>query len=191
MKKALLIMIMIAFSLLIYSFKNNTSNSVQEQYIILKKIDNIEIRKYRESVNASYYSKGKEERNNYFKNLAAYIFGDNNKNISIAMTSPVTMKLYGNKEMIFRMPNNYTLDSLPKANNPKINFMTIASCTKAAIQYSGYSNKNIEENKIKELKNILERENINHNNKFELLVYNSPFEILNRRNEITINIIYP
>ena len=191
MKKALLIMIMIAFSLLIYSFKNNTSNSVQEQYIILKKIDNIEIRKYRESVNASYYSKGKEERNNYFKNLAAYIFGDNNKNVSIAMTSPVTMKLYGNKEMIFRMPNNYTLDSLPKANNPKINFMTIASCTKAAIQYSGYSNKNIEENKIKELKNILERENINHNNKFELLVYNSPFEILNRRNEITINIIYP
>ena len=191
MKKALLIMIMIAFSLLIYSFKNNTSNSVQEQYIILKKIDNIEIRKYRESVNASYYSKGKEERNNYFKNLAAYIFGDNNKNISIAMTSPVTMKLYGNKEMIFRMPNNYTLDSLPKANNPKINFMTIASCTKAAIQYSGYSNKNIEENKIKELKNILERENIKHDNKFELLVYNSPFEILNRRNEITINIIYP
>lgn len=191
MKKALLIMIMIAFSLLIYSFKNNTSNSVQEQYIILKKIDNIEIRKYRESVNASYYSKAKEERNNYFKNLAAYIFGDNNKNVSIAMTSPVTMKLYGNKEMIFRMPNNYTLDSLPKANNPKINFMTIASCTKAAIQYSGYSNKNIEENKIKELKNILERENIKHNNKFELLVYNSPFEILNRRNEITINIIYP
>ena len=191
MKKALLIMIMIAFSLLIYSFKNNTSNSVQEQYIILKKIDNIEIRKYRESVNASYYSKGKEERNNYFKNLAAYIFGDNNKNISIAMTSPVTMKLYGNKEMIFRMPNNYTLDSLPKANNPKINFMTIASCTKAAIQYSGYSNKNIEEKKIQELKNILERENIKHDNKFELLVYNSPFEILNRRNEITINIIYP
>ncbi len=191
MNKALLIMIMIAFSLLIYSFKNNTSNSVQEQYIILKKIDNIEIRKYRESVNASYYSKGKEERNNYFKNLAAYIFGDNNKNVSIAMTSPVTMKLYGNKEMIFRMPNNYTLDSLPKANNPKINFITIASCTKAAIQYSGYSNKNIEENKIKELKNILERENIKHNNKFELLVYNSPFEILNRRNEITINIIYP
>ena len=191
MKKALLIMIMIAFSLLIYSFKNNTSNSVQEQYIILKKIDNIEIRKYRESVNASYYSKGKEERNNYFKNLAAYIFGDNNKNISIAMTSPVTMKLYGNKEMIFRMPSNYTIDNLPKANNPEINFMTIASCTKAAIQYSGYSNKNIEENKIKELKNILERENINHNNKFELLVYNSPFEILNRRNEITINIIYP
>jgi hypothetical protein len=164
---------------------------VQEQYIILKKIDNIEIRKYRESVNASYYSEEKAERNNYFRNLAAYIFGDNTENASIDMTSPVTMKLYGNKEMIFRMPSNYTLDNLPKAKNPKINFMTIASCTKAAIQYSGYSNKNIEEKKIQELKNILERENIKHDNKFELLVYNSPFEILNRRNEITINIIYP
>ena len=110
-------MIMIALLLLIYSFKNRTNNNVQEQYIILKKIDNIEIRAYRESVNASYYSKEKEKRNSYFKNLAAYIFGDNTENTSIDMTSPVTMKLYGNKEMIFRMPSNYTLDNLPKANN--------------------------------------------------------------------------
>ncbi len=191
MRKTLFIMLITAVLLLIYSFKNRTNNNVKEQYIILKKIDNIEIRKYKESVNASYYSKEKEERNNYFKNLAAYIFGDNTENASIEMTSPVTMKLYGNKEMIFRMPSNYTIDNLPKANNPEINFMTIASCTKAAIQYSGYSNKNIEEKKIQELKNILKRENIKYDNKFELLVYNSPFEILNRRNEITINIIYP
>ena len=184
-------MLITAVLLLIYSFKNSTDNNVQEQYILLKKIGNIELREYRESVNASYYSKNKTERNNYFKNLAAYIFGGNNENESIDMTSPVTMRLYGNREMIFRMPSNYTLDNLPKANNPKINFMTIASCTKAAIQYSGYSNKNIEEKKIQELKNILERENIKHDNKFELLVYNSPYKILNRKNEITINIIYP
>ena len=191
MRKTLFFMLITAVLLLIYSFKNRTDNNVQEQYIILKKIGNIELREYRESVNASYYSKNKTERNNYFKNLAAYIFGGNNENESIDMTSPVTMRLYGNREMIFRMPSNYTLDNLPKANNPKINFMTIASCTKAAIQYSGYSNKNIEEKKIQELKNILERENIKHDNKFELLVYNSPYKILNRKNEITINIIYP
>jgi len=191
MRKTLFFMLITAVLLLIYSFKNRTDNNVQEQYIILKKIGNIELREYRESVNASYYSKNNTERNNYFKNLAAYIFGGNNENESIDMTSPVTMRLYGNREMIFRMPSNYTLDNLPKANNPKINFMTIASCTKAAIQYSGYSNKNIEEKKIQELKNILERENIKHDNKFELLVYNSPYKILNRKNEITINIIYP
>ena len=191
MKNFLVIVIITAFLLLIYSFRNGTNNILQEQYIILKKIDNIEIREYSESLNASYYSELKVERNSYFKNLAAYIFGDNTEKASIEMTSPVTMKLYGNREMIFRMPGNYTLDNLPKANNPKINFLTIASCTKAAIQYSGYSNKNIEERKTQELKNILAKENIKHDNKFELLVYNSPFKILNRRNEITINIIYP
>ena len=191
MKKTLLIMIIAAVLLLFFSFKIQEDNIVKEQYIILKKIDDVEIRQYKESVNASYYTDNKMEKNNYFRNLAGYIFGDNTENVSIDMTSPVTMKLYGNREMIFRMPSNYTLDNLPKANNPKINFITIASCTKAAIQYSGYSNKNIEEKKIQELKNILERENIKHENKFELLVYNSPYKILNRRNEITINIIYP
>ena len=184
-------MIITAVLLIFYSFNNQYNNIEKEQYVVLKKIDSVEIRQYGESVNASYYSNQKTERNSYFKNLAAYIFGDNTEEASIAMTSPVTMRLYGNREMIFRMPSNYTLDSLPKANNPKINFLTIASCTKAAIQYSGYSNKNIEEKKIKEVKNILERENIKHDNKFELLVYNSPFKLLNRRNEITINIIYP
>jgi hypothetical protein len=191
MKKILFFMIITAVLLIFYSFNNQYNNIEKEQYVVLKKIDSVEIRKYGESVNASYYSNQKTERNSYFKNLAAYIFGDNTEEASIAMTSPVTMRLYGNREMIFRMPSNYTLDSLPKANNPKINFLTIASCTKAAIQYSGYSNKNIEEKKIKEVKNILERENIKHDNKFELLVYNSPFKLLNRRNEITINIIYP
>ena len=191
MKKTLLIMIIAAVLFLIYSFKIQENNIEKEQYIILKKIDDVEVREYEESVNASYYSDNKTERNNYFRNLAGYIFGDNTENLSIEMTSPVTMKLYGNREMIFRMPSNYTLDNLPKADNPKINFMTIASSTKAAIQYSGYSNKNIEAKKIQELKNILESENIKHENKFELLVYNSPYKILNRRNEITINIIYP
>jgi len=191
MKNFLFIIIISAVLILIYSFKNKENNIEKEQYIILKKIGDIEIREYNESVNASYYSNQETERNNYFKNLAAYIFGDNTEEVNIAMTSPVTMRLYGNREMIFRMPSNYTLNNLPKANNSKINFITIASCTKAAIQYSGYSNKNVEEKKIQELKNILKRENIKHDNKFELLVYNSPFEILNRRNEITINIIYP
>ena len=191
MKKTILIVSTVVVLILIYSFTIQENNIEKEQYIILKQIDDVEIRQYKESVNASYYSDIKSERNNYFRNLAGYIFGDNTENISIEMTSPVTMKLYGNREMIFRMPSSYTLDKLPKANNPKINFLTIASCTKAAIQYSGYSNKNIEEKKIQELKDILKKENIKHDNKFELLVYNSPYKLLNRRNEITINITYP
>tara|TARA_B110000196_G_scaffold311456_1_gene315454 strand:- start:961 stop:1536 length:576 start_codon:yes stop_codon:yes gene_type:complete len=191
MRKILLIVIITVILFLMYSFRNPLNDIVQEQYIILKKIDNIEIRQYRKSVNASYYSDKKAERNDYFKNLAAYIFGDNTEKKSIEMTSPVTVKLYGKGEMIFRMPSNYTLDNLPKANNSKINFITINPCAKAVIKYSGYSNRSIEKKKKQALKKTLERENIEHDNKFELLIYNPPFKILNRRNEITVNIIYP
>tara|TARA_B100001250_G_scaffold74574_2_gene60950 strand:+ start:4866 stop:5432 length:567 start_codon:yes stop_codon:yes gene_type:complete len=175
---------------IIYAF-SKTEAEITDQYEVLKKIKTVEIRKYKESVNASYYSEIEDERNNYFRSLASYIFGENNKNESISMTSPVTMRLYGKKEMIFRMPAKYTLESLPIANNPNIDFFVIPACTKAAIGYSGYSNKRKERKKINELKEILLENNITHNDNFEALVYNSPYKILNRRNEITININYP
>lgn len=175
---------------IIYAF-SKTETEIIDQYEILKKIKTVEIRKYKESVNASYYSDFEDERNNYFRSLASYIFGGNSKKESISMTSPVTMRLYGNKEMIFRMPEKYTLENLPIANNSDIKFLIIPACTKAAIGYSGYSNTRIEQKKINELKEILLEYNIIHNNKFEVLVYNSPYRILNRRNEITVNITYP
>jgi len=175
---------------IIYAF-SKTETVITDKYEVLKKINNIEIRQYKESVNASYYSDSEGERNNYFKSLASYIFGENSENESISMTSPVTMRLHGNKEMIFRMPDKYSLESLPESNNPDINFFVIPSCTKAAIGYSGYSNTRIEARKIAELKKILLENNITHNDKFEVLVYNSPYKILNRRNEITVNITYP
>ena len=187
--KILLIFTIITIGIL-YMF-GQTEVQTNTQYIILKKIKNIEIRDYKESVNASYYSNTEQEQNNYFRNLAAYIFGDNSENKSISMTSPVTMRLHGNKEMIFRMPEEYTLENLPKANNPKINFVVIPSCKKAAIKYGGYSNDRIEKKKILELKKTIQENNINDDEKFEVLVYNSPYKILNRRNEITVNITYP
>ena len=188
MKVLLIISSIILTIIFAYS---QTSELIKEQYVVLKKIKNVEIRDYKESVNASYYSNSDAEKNNYFRNLASYIFGGNSENKSISMTAPVTIRLHGNKEMMFRMPEEYTLDNLPKANNPKINFMVIPSCKKAAIGYSGYSNENIEKKKILELKKILLQNNIVHNDKFEVLVYNSPYRILNRRNEITVNITYP
>ena len=48
-----------------------------------------------------------------------------------------------------------------------------------------------EQKKIQKLSKLLLENNIQHNNKFEILVYNSPYKIINRRNEITVNITYP
>lgn len=186
----ILLVITVIILAIVYAF-SQTEISIDGQYVVLKKIKNMEIRAYKESVNASYYSDANGEKNTYFRNLASYIFGGNSENKNISMTSPVTMRLHGNKEMIFRMPEEYTLENLPKANNLKINFMVIPSCKKAAIEYGGYSNENIEKKKILELKKLLLENNIPHSDKFEVLVYNSPYTILNRRNEITVNITYP
>ncbi len=187
--RIILIISVIIFAI-IYAF-SKTKAETNEKYIVLEIINNIEIRQYESTINAIYYSKEDKARNNYFKILASYIFGENNKNESISMTSPVTMRLHGNKEMLFRMPDKYNLENLPKANNTDIKFTKISSCIKAAIKYSGYSNNNIEQKKITELKEILQEKNISHDSKFEILVYNSPYKVLNRRNEITVNVTYP
>ena len=183
--------IIITISLTVLYLISQGQTVIDQQYIVLKKIQNIEVRDYQASLNASYYSESDLKRNNYFRYLASYIFGGNSENTEISMTSPVTMRLYGNREMIFRMPEKYSLENLPKPNNPEINLITISACRKAAIRYGGYSNEYIEKKKINELKELLLRNNISHTDKFEVLVYNSPFKILNRRNEITVNITYP
>jgi hypothetical protein len=101
----ILLIITIIICGIIYVF-SQTESSSKNQYIILNKIKNVEIRDYKESVNASYYSDNETDNNNYFRNLASYIFGGNSENKSISMTSPVTMRLHGDKEMLFRMPEN-------------------------------------------------------------------------------------
>ena len=98
------------------SGQENNSNF----YKTLKTIDNIEIREYNESMNISYHDESSE---NYFQKLANYIFGGNDKNQKISMTSPVTMRQYGNKEMIFRLPNNFMSEEAPKPENNQIKIL--------------------------------------------------------------------
>ena len=43
---------------------------------------------------------------------------------------------------------------------------------------------------INKLKSELSKINLNHKNDFELLVYNSPYEVINRKNEITVSVDY-
>ena len=41
---------------------------------------------------------------------------------------------------------------------------------------------------INKLKSELSKINLTHKNDFELLVYNSPYEVINRKNEITVSV---
>ena len=182
---------LIAISLVLMYRQGYSINKIDKknnQYTVIKKIDNIEIRKYNKLIFASYTPESLSERNNSFRNVAGYIFGENDKNEKIAMTSPVVVKFHNKNEMAFIMPEKYSMSNLPNPLNEKIDVYYEKKSVKAVIQYSGYSNEKIEIKKINELKKKLKSNKISHGNDFELLVYNSPFDFINRRNEITVSI---
>ncbi len=185
-----LILISIILTMTSFFSIGKNPNSEDKNYNIIKKIENIEIRKYNKLIYASYIPKNESDRNNSFRKVADYIFGNNLNNVKIDMTSPVVIKLHNKHEMAFIMPKKYNFDKLPKPNNKEITIYEESSNIKACIKYSGYSNNKTEQNKINELKKVIEKYNITHNNDFEVLVYNSPWKIINRRNEITVSIKY-
>ncbi|MDX1350678.1 MAG: heme-binding protein [Putridiphycobacter sp.] len=65
-------------------------------YEVEKKYDHFEIRQYEASLFTSYKmstNKYEEASSKGFRSLAGYIFGGNEKNEKIAMTSPVSVSL--------------------------------------------------------------------------------------------------
>ena len=108
--KIMIITLILLISNFLYGQNDN------QHYKTIKKINNIEIREYNESMNISYFDSKSE---NYFRYLANYIFGGNVQNEKISMTSPVTMRQYGNEEMIFRLPNKFLNEKAPDPQNKK------------------------------------------------------------------------
>ena len=104
------------------------------------------------------------------------------------MTSPVVIKLYNNNEMLFIMPDKHSINNLPEPNDPNVKIVESTKTQKAVISYSGYSNSGKEKRHIKQLQKVLEEHGIKHNNKFELFVYDPPYKLINRKNEIAVNI---
>ena len=154
-------------------------------YTLIKKVDSVEIRQYEPSIFASYIELN-GSNNSQFRTLAGYIFGDNEKEEKIGMTSPVSMVQSSKKEMLFLMPSRYSLESLPKPKNKNIKIIEVGERKVAALRFSGYANQNSIQKQKKLLINTLDSHQINHSNHFEVLVYNSPYKLFNRRNEIIV-----
>lgn len=160
-------------------------------YVVDKKYDAFEVRSYK----ASLFTSVKLPMNNYkdasskgFSILAGYIFGGNDRNEKIAMTSPVSMSLDDSITMMFMVPNNLKKESLPQPNQPGIEFREEPAKTVAAITFGGWANdEKIKSYKAK-LKAALDKEGILYTNQFYLLGYNPPFEFFNRKNEIIVEL---
>ena len=181
MKKLSYIIIAIFTIYALFSF----SVSKTKNYNIIRTIDSVEIRQYPPLIYASYFSQS--GNNSQFRVLANYIFGGNHKNEQIGMTSPVNMRLSSkNKEMMFLMPERYQIESLSTPNSKEIDIIKMDSRIVAAIRFSGYSNNTKVKRKKQELVDTLEKYDIEYYDEFELLVYDSPYKVLNRRNEVIV-----
>lgn len=169
-----------------------SSRTEQHKYEVIKSYDKFEIRRYVPALFSSVIleKKGyKENSGEGFRILAGYIFGGNESNEKIAMTSPVAMELGDTSKMMFMVPESYQLENLPTPNNSKIVFEKKEEKIMAAIQFGGWA----DDEKIEKYKAILikelDSEKLIHNGKFTFLGYNAPFELTNRRNEITVGLV--
>ena len=187
----ILLVILIAFIFLQLYLINGQRNIERYPYVVKKKYKLFEIRSYE----ATLFSSVKLSTTGYknssskgFSILAGYIFGNNERNEKIAMTSPVSMSIEDSVTMMFMVPKKYNKDLLPKPNQSGIEFKEEPAKTMAAISFSGWANDIKIEKYKQELKVALDAEGIKYSNRFYFFGYNAPFEVFNRKIEIIVEL---
>jgi hypothetical protein len=190
--KVTIISILAVMTIALVYVSKSTAQTEEHKYQVLKEYNKFEIRKYEPALFTSVNldKKGyKESSSEGFTILAGYIFGDNASNEKIAMTSPVAMELGDTSKMLFMVPKAYDLKNLPNPNNDKIVFEKQEEKIIAAIRFDGWAdNERIEQYKSILLEELA-KEKLAHSNKFTFLGYNPPFEVVNRRNEVVVELM--
>ena len=163
-----------------------------QPYQIIKTENDFEIRLYPSATMATISMDAKsykELSSSGFRKLASFIFGGNQSNKSIAMTSPVHMDINNSQSsMSFVMPSEYTKDNLPKPNDSSITIETTAEEYVAAIQFGGYANDDEIKKYATKLENALKANEIEYYGNFRFLGYNAPYQFWNRKNEIIVSV---
>ena len=131
----------------------------QADYSLVKKMNGYEIREYPAHIVAQATVPGSygDALSAGFRIVAGYIFGGNTKKESIAMTAPVVAQkgksspsaesiamtapvvatAEGDSLVIsFGMPRSYTLETLPKPNDPRVKIVMIPAKKYAVMRFS-------------------------------------------------------
>ncbi len=185
--------IAIAIMVLFQSFTIMSTNKSEEQkYTVILNDDDFEIRFYPSATIATINSNAKtykELSGPGFRKLAGYIFGGNETNTSISMTSPVHMDINDSvSTMSFVMPSSYNQETLPKPNNPNVIIQETTAEHVAVIRFGGFASDKDLIYYSEKLQGILKDKGITSYGHARFLGYNPPFQLVNRRNEIIISI---
>jgi|TARA_B110000971_G_scaffold180068_1_gene186516 hypothetical protein len=187
----LLGVLLIAFVIIQLFALKSQKNIETYPYVVTKKYDSFEIRTY----DATLFTSVKLSTKNYkessskgFSILAGYIFGGNDRNEKIAMTSPVAMSLEDSMTMLFMVPKKFDKETLPKPNQSQIKFTEEPAKTVAAIAFNRWADDEKIETYKQKLITALEKEGIPFTNRFYFLGYNAPYEFFNRKNEVIVEL---
>ena len=186
-----LVSILVVFTLIQLYFINAQRNIEQYSYVVKKKYKRFEIRTYETTLFTSVKLTTNGYKNSSrkgFSILAGYIFGNNERNEKIAMTSPVSMSLEDSMTMMFMVPKKWNKDLLPRPNQSGIEFKEEPAKTVAAISFSGWANDTKIEKYKQDLKAALDAEGIKYTNRFYFFGYNAPYEVFNRKNEVIVEL---
>jgi SOUL heme-binding protein len=141
-----------------------------------------------------------------FNILAGYIFGGNTRRQKIAMTSPVVQSpptsekiamtapvsqtAEGNEWIVrFTMPSGYTMETLPKPNDPRVELSLTPAVRMAVIRFSGRANDQDFKRKRAELEQWMTKRRLKASGPASLAQYNPPWTLGPlRRNEVMVPI---
>lgn len=187
---SLAIVVVAGIGLLIVSF---TSKNIETpKYKVIKTYDEVEVRLYPKMVVAKTNLADKSFDNqgsNGFRTIAGYIFGGNEKNEKIAMTAPVVMNMGDSASMYFVMPKAYDKSELPTPNSKNVQIVEVAEKTLAVISYGGFSSDEKIEKHRKQLEQILQKNKLQTKGAYLYMGYNAPWDIINRKNEVAIEVV--
>jgi SOUL heme-binding protein len=180
-----------------------TSMAIEEPpFTVISKEGNFELRDYAPYIVAEVVIEGDRDSaaSAGFRVLAGYIFGGNTSQSKIAMTAPVTQSKGEKIEMTapvtqtgngsswvirFMMPQNYTIETLPKPDDERIHLKQIAGRRVAVLQFSGlWTEGNLDTHRA-ELAALLAKKSLKPKGTSSYAFYDPPWKpFFWRRNEI-------
>jgi len=187
------VIVIILLIIILQSFTMISTNKTEEQkHSLVRKYKDFEIRFYPSATFATINSNAKTYRelsSPGFQRLAGYIFGGNEANTKISMTSPVQMDINDTgSTMSFVMPSAYSKENLPKPNDPNVQIKTSADEYLAVIRFGGYASDKDLKFYSEKLQNLLKENGIATLGNYRFMGYNPPYQFIGRKNEIVVSV---
>jgi effector-binding domain-containing protein len=178
----------------------------QPAYTVVQSFGDVEVRDYPAMIVAEVEVAGERKSaiNAGFRLIADYIFGNNSPATKIPMTAPVTQQVGEEIAMTapvsqqsvgglwtvrFVMPSRYSLEALPKPNNPSVKLVSLPAERFAAIRFSGLADDEALARYKQRLLNRISEERLATEGEAIMAFYNPPWTLpFLRRNEILVKL---